>query len=150
MIEISHVNKWYSPTFQVLTDCTTSVTKGEVVELPDESLVALARRELDEVLGIRSEPVLTRIHRLPRALPQYNRGHLERVARVEGRLARTPGLFLAGAAYRGVGIPDCIRSGERAADAVMQLLGARDASRAPLTGPAGRRAAALSHSGVQS
>ena len=101
--------------------------RGEFVGMSDEALTAVARAELREVLGIQAEPELVRINRLPRALPQYNLGHLERLGRIDGRLARLPGLFLAGAAYRGVGIPDCIRSGEGAADAVLRLLEARAA-----------------------
>jgi protoporphyrinogen/coproporphyrinogen III oxidase len=83
----------------------------------DASLVALARRELAVRLGVTAAPAFTRAHRWPRGMPQYLLGHPERIARVESALAEYPGLFLAGNAYRGVGIPDCIASGERAAAA---------------------------------
>ena len=66
----------------------------------------------------------TRVARQRRAMPQYAVGHLERVAAIERRLDAWPAFQLAGAAYRGVGIPDCIRSGETAADAVLDALGA--------------------------
>jgi len=52
-------------------------------------------------------------------MPQYAVGHLERVAAIEARAATLPGLALAGAAYRGVGVPDCVHSGEAAADRVL-------------------------------
>jgi oxygen-dependent protoporphyrinogen oxidase len=55
-------------------------------------------------------------------MPQYVLGHPERLERIDERLERHPGLSLAGAAYRGVGIPDCIESGERAAESVARAL----------------------------
>ena len=73
-------------------------------------------------LGITAAPVLTRVHRHPHAMPQYVVGHLDRVGRIEARVAALPGIVLAGAAYRGVGIPDCVRSGEAAADAIAGTL----------------------------
>jgi oxygen-dependent protoporphyrinogen oxidase len=85
----------------------------------DETLVQLARGEV-HVLGIEASPLLTRIHRWPRAMPQYVLGHPERLDRIDAALEQHPGLALAGAAYRGVGIPDCIRSGEEAAEAVVR------------------------------
>jgi protoporphyrinogen/coproporphyrinogen III oxidase len=61
------------------------------------------------------------VFRWPRAMPQYTLGHLERLATIERRLAGWPGLFVAGNAYRGVGIPDCIASGEAAAEAAAKI-----------------------------
>jgi oxygen-dependent protoporphyrinogen oxidase len=55
-------------------------------------------------------------------MPQYVLGHPERLERIDAHVAEHPGLALAGAAYRGVGIPDCIRSGEQAAEAVARAL----------------------------
>jgi protoporphyrinogen/coproporphyrinogen III oxidase len=89
----------------------------DVMEDTDDELVALAREEL-RTLGIAAEPARTWIHRWPGGMPQYVLGHLERLARIEAAVARRPGLALAGAAYRGVGIPDCIASGEAAAESV--------------------------------
>jgi oxygen-dependent protoporphyrinogen oxidase len=91
----------------------------QMFTLSDAALVAAARRELSELLGIEAAPRFTRVHRYPRAMPQYQVGHLERVAAIEARLARHPGLALAGNAYRGVGVPDCVHSGERAAEALL-------------------------------
>lgn len=92
------------------------------VHAPDSELRALATRELAEVMGVRDEPVLCRINRFERAMPQYYVGHLQRVAEIEALVARVPGLYLAGAAYGGVGIPDCVRSGERAATAALRAI----------------------------
>lgn len=96
---------------------------GGFERLSDEGLVRLARDEVT-LLGIRAEPVLTRIHRWPRGMPQYVLGHPERLERIDAALERHPGLVLAGAAYRGVGIPDCIHSGEEAASSLAVSLAA--------------------------
>jgi oxygen-dependent protoporphyrinogen oxidase len=85
------------------------------LQLSDQELLAVAREELRAVLGVTAAPVLHRIYRWPGAMPQYTLGHLDRLATIDRRLSAHPGLFLAGAAYRGVGIPDCIQSGEAAA-----------------------------------
>jgi oxygen-dependent protoporphyrinogen oxidase len=89
----------------------------------DADLVVLARVELG-LLGVTAEPARTWIHRWPRGMPQYVLGHPERLERIDAALARHPGLALAGAAYRGVGIPDCIRSGEEAARTLAESLAA--------------------------
>ncbi len=88
---------------------------------PDDALIVLAREEV-RLLGITAEPSLTRVHRWPRSMPQYVLGHLDRLDAIEASLEGHPGLALAGAAYRGVGIPDCIRSGEEGAEAVVRAL----------------------------
>jgi protoporphyrinogen/coproporphyrinogen III oxidase len=90
-------------------------------DLADDDLVVLARDEVT-LLGIRAEPVLTRVDRWPRGMPQYTLGHTERLERIDSALSRHPGLALAGAAYRGVGIPDCIHSGEEAARSIARSL----------------------------
>ncbi len=77
-------------------------------------------RELRALLGITGEPLLRpRAPLAARRCRSTRVGHLERVAAIEQRAAALPGLALAGAAYRGVGIPDCVRSGEAAADALV-------------------------------
>lgn len=97
----------------------------DLTERSGDDLVALARYEL-RFLGVEAEPVLRRVHRWPWGMPQYVLGHPERLARIDAALAAHPGLALAGSAYRGVGIPDCIHSGELAAESVVRALtGAR-------------------------
>jgi oxygen-dependent protoporphyrinogen oxidase len=81
------------------------------------------RDELAALLGIRAAPVLQRVHRHPRAMPQYRVGHLDRIGEIETALGHHHGLAVAGNAYRGIGIPDCVRSGEAAARGVMAELG---------------------------
>jgi oxygen-dependent protoporphyrinogen oxidase len=92
------------------------------LEGTDDDLLKLVRDELRRALGITALPLLHRIFRWPKAMPQYTLGHLGRLATIEQRLAAHPGLFVAGNAYRGIGIPDCIASGEQAADKAIALL----------------------------
>ena len=87
----------------------------------DEELVDLARNEL-RLLGIDAQPHLSRVHRWPRGMPQYVLGHPARLERIDAALTHHPGLALAGAAYRGVGIPDCIHSGEEGARSLAESL----------------------------
>ena len=91
----------------------------EVLERSDDELVQLVRQELREVSDITGEPVLRRVYRWDRSMPQYTLGHLDRVERIETAVARLPGLEVAGNMFRGVGIPDCIGAGESAAGRVL-------------------------------
>ena len=90
------------------------------VALPDDELLTLVRRELREILQIDDAPVVSRIYRWHRALPQYVLGHTERLSQIEARVARMSGIQLSGSAYRGVGIPDCIESGQHAAARLLE------------------------------
>ena len=85
----------------------------------DAQLLSRARTDLRAALGITAEPVLTRVARWPASMPQYRVGHLARVETIDRRLLTLSGLHLAGGAYRGVGIADCVRSGEGAAEAAL-------------------------------
>ena len=96
--------------------------RDEVLASNDEGLVALATQEAAARLGVSAPAALMRVHRWPRGMPQYLLGHSKRVARIESALRDHPGLYIAGNAYHGVGLPDCIASGERAADEAAALL----------------------------
>lgn len=92
---------------------------GPATEAADpERLEGLVRDDLRDLLGVDAAPVCTRTCVWPRSMAQYEVGHLERVAAIDARLARLPGLLLAGNGLRGVGVPDCVRSGEAAAEAI--------------------------------
>lgn len=93
----------------------------DVTRVTNEQLVDLAREEIG-FLGVSAEPFFVRVQRWPLGMPQYVLGHLDRVERIERALRAYPGLAVAGAAYRGVGIPDCIASGEAAAESVARAL----------------------------
>ena len=88
----------------------------------DDELRAIALEEMRDLMGITAPPVLCRVDRFDRAMPQYHVGHLDRVATIASLAGQVPGLFLAGAAYGGVGIPDCVSSGERAAGAAWRYV----------------------------
>jgi oxygen-dependent protoporphyrinogen oxidase len=92
------------------------------IEDPDARLVAQAHEELAALLRIDTAPLLSRVYRWRQANPQLEVGHLARLAALEQHLGRWRGLFVAGAGYRGVGIPDCIADGRAAARAALHLL----------------------------
>lgn len=89
----------------------------------DDTLVTWVRDELASVHRITAPPLLAEVTRWPAGMPQYTLDHESRMHRITGHLARWPGIALAGASYRGVGIPDCIRSGWEAADQTLGYLG---------------------------
>jgi oxygen-dependent protoporphyrinogen oxidase len=106
-----------APEGDVLLRCFVGGALNEtVLERDDAGLVRLARDELRQAMAIAAEPLLTRVFRWPKAMPQYHVGHLARVETIERVVGSLPGLDLAGGAYRGVGIADCVRSGEAAAE----------------------------------
>ena len=107
-----------APAGHVLIRCFLGgALNADALREDDAVLVARARRDLGEALGVAAEPVLVRVSRWPASMPQYRVGHLARVDAIERRAAALPGFQLAGAAHRGVGIADCVRSGEAAAEA---------------------------------
>ena len=93
-----------------------------VLQRDDKELAALAAAELAESIGITAAPVAHRVTRWGGGLPQYNVGHLDRVARIRAAVAAQPGLAVAGAAYDGVGIPACIATARSAADQIIAHL----------------------------
>lgn len=95
----------------------------EVVDLTDDAIVALAREELGQLMGLTGEPVVTQVFRWPKTNPQYDVGHMERVAEMEEMAAESPGLYLTGSAYRGVGIPGCIGNAVRTIDQLAEQFG---------------------------
>jgi len=110
--------------FELLRTFVGGVRRPELAALDTDALITTVRGELRDLLGITAAPVLTRVRHHAHAMPQYTIGHLERVAEIEQRAAGASGLVLAGAAYRGVGIPDCVRSGEAAAETALRHLAA--------------------------
>lgn len=92
-----------------------SVGNEAVLEESDDSLIATAGEELLRIIGLTAEPVYTSVSRWSRAMAQYNVGHGERMKEIQARAAAIGGLHLAGNAYSGIGIPDCIRTGREAA-----------------------------------
>ncbi|HZP23466.1 MAG TPA: protoporphyrinogen oxidase [Terriglobales bacterium] len=101
----------------------------EVLSLSDEEIVATVRRDLRELLKLDVLPIFARVYRWREAMAQYEPGHIARVAEIERRVAELPGLAIAGNAYHGIGVPDCIRSGTEAANKVAQTAPESQAAR---------------------
>lgn len=94
----------------------------ELLAHTDEEILEIVRLELESILGVRGTPDFARVCRWHNAMPQYHIGHCGRVARIESLATSLPQIELAGNAFSGVGIPDCVRSGESAAERVMATL----------------------------
>jgi len=111
-----------APDDRILLRCFFGGTSDEaVLNESDESLVTIAREELRRILGLTAAPLFTNISRWPQAMAQYNVGHSVRIAEIKKRTEAIPGLRLAGNAYDGIGVPDCVRSGRQAAAGIPRL-----------------------------
>jgi oxygen-dependent protoporphyrinogen oxidase len=109
-----------APEDRALIRCFLGGTRDEqVLQIADDEILNIVREELRQILGLNAEPLFTRIYRWKGAMAQYVVGHLERLQRIDDLLKQWPGLVLAGNAYRGIGVPDCVRSGEAAAQHVL-------------------------------
>jgi oxygen-dependent protoporphyrinogen oxidase len=119
--------KWPAPSFgtRAVVRCFVGAAGFEdVLDAPDEDIVSAVGRHLAAALPLPAHPVASAVVRWPRSMPQYEVGHLERVAAIEASLP--PGIFVAGNAYHGVGVADAVR-------------GANDVTERVLTHLAGRR-----------
>jgi oxygen-dependent protoporphyrinogen oxidase len=99
--------------------------QSEMLSLRDDEITSVAREELAELLEISGEPLIVDVARWNKSMPQYHVGHLSRVSRIEQLVATLPRFALAGNAYRGVGIPQCVASGQAAADRIAAAFAAR-------------------------
>jgi protoporphyrinogen/coproporphyrinogen III oxidase len=93
---------------------------GNILSESDDAVAAAVLAELHQIVGFSAEPLFRRIFRWPRSMAQYTVGHAQRLAEIEARAAAIPGLQLAGNAYQGIGIPDCIRMGKHAAESLAE------------------------------
>ncbi|MFD0694126.1 protoporphyrinogen oxidase [Paenibacillus sp. GCM10027628] len=118
--------KWLhtAPDGKVLLRCYIGRSgQQEWLQWSDEQLVEKARHDLGELLGLHAVPLFTEVTRLPQSMPQYPVGHLDEVARFRKELAENmPNVFVTGAGFHGVGIPDCIRQGQEAAMQLANLI----------------------------
>jgi len=117
--------KWAgrAPDGTVLLRCFVGSHRPEVLAGTDETILAAARRDLATTLGAHGEPILEQVTRHTRQMPHYTVGHLDRVKAVTEALVDLPGLIVAGAPYRGVGMPDCISQGRAAAVSAAAVVG---------------------------
>jgi oxygen-dependent protoporphyrinogen oxidase len=110
-----------APEDGALLRCFFAGSNAEKVwQLSDDQIVGIIRNELQQILGVREEPIFARVYKWKSAMAQYGVGHLERLDRIERLRQQFPGLALAGNGFRGIGVPDCVRSGS---DAARQALG---------------------------
>jgi oxygen-dependent protoporphyrinogen oxidase len=109
-----------APSDRAVIRCFLGGSKDEaVLTMSDGAILTLVKSELRQILGLTAEPLISRVHRWPHAMAQYGLGHKARVARIREQVAAMPGLALAGNAYFGIGVPDCVRSGSEAAAKVL-------------------------------
>jgi oxygen-dependent protoporphyrinogen oxidase len=113
-----------APENRALVRCFMGGARNEqILQAPDEQIVLRVREELRQIIGLTAEPQFTRVYKWRGAMAQYGVGHLERLERIERLCRQLPGLALAGNGYRGIGVPDCVRSGADAAAQVLTALG---------------------------
>ncbi len=111
-----------APEDRALLRCFFAGVNAENVwPLSNDQIVGIVRKELDQIIGLRAEPLFARVYKWKSAMAQYGVGHLERLERIERLRQQLPGLALAGNAFRGIGVPDCVRSGREAAKQVLNL-----------------------------
>jgi oxygen-dependent protoporphyrinogen oxidase len=111
-----------APEDRALLRCFFAGSNAENIwQLNDEAIVNIVREELQQIVGLRAEPLFARVYKWKSAMAQYGVGHLERLDRIERLRQQLPGLALAGNGYRGIGVPDCIRSGQQAAQQVANI-----------------------------
>ena len=117
--------KWAhrAPPRQTLIRCYVGgVGREAIFKADEETLVRRVREDLRTMAGIAAEPTYVEVNRWERGMPQYSLGHLKRLDEIKVSLGSYRGLYLTGAAYRGVGIPDCIRDGSDTAGEVIRYL----------------------------
>jgi len=111
-----------APEDRALLRCFFAGSNAENIwPLSDDAIIAVVRNELQQILGLRATPLFARVYKWKCAMAQYGVGHLERLDRIERLRQQVPGLALAGNGYRGIGIPDCIRSGQEAVKRVLNI-----------------------------
>jgi oxygen-dependent protoporphyrinogen oxidase len=109
-----------APEDRALLRCFFAGSNAEdVSQLSDDAILAVVRNELQQILGLRAAPLFARVYKWKSAMAQYGVGHLDRLDRIERLRQQLPKLALAGNGYRGIGVPDCIRSGSEAAKQIL-------------------------------
>ena len=113
-----------APEDRALLRCFLGGARDEAILQSSESdILQIVRNELQQIIGLSAEPFFVRVYKWKGAMAQYAVGHLERLQRIERLQRQFPNLALAGNGYRGIGVPDCVRSGSEAAKQVLNSLG---------------------------
>lgn len=111
-----------APEGKALLRCFLGGTRDpEIFELTNNEIILTVRQELRAILGLDVPPLFSRISRWPSAMAQYNVGHEEKLTRIMNLIQKYPRLYLAGNAYSGIGLSDCIRTGREAAQRAMEM-----------------------------
>ncbi len=135
-IHVSTVFPWRAEGGRVLYTCMLGgARRPELATLPEADILNHAREELHALAGVSAWPALTEVVRWPRAIPQYTVGHVERMEKLDAAAAQWPGLTLAGNAYHGVGMSDCIHNAARLARQVLAADGKAGSFTPPAGGP---------------
>jgi protoporphyrinogen/coproporphyrinogen III oxidase len=117
-----------APTDRALLRCFIGGTQhANVLQMSDAQILSIVREELRLIIGLSADPLFARVYRWRSAMAQYGVGHLERLQRIDNLLTQVRGLALAGNGYRGIGVPDCIRSGTEAATKTLAAVGLTEA-----------------------
>ena len=117
---VSRKFSYRSPDDSILIRCFIGGSRNEeLVSLDDKDMLKMIKEELKDIMGISAEPILTRIYRWEKAMPQYTIGHDERVSRIEESILKYPDIFVTGSAYRGGGISECIKNAQLTAESVL-------------------------------
>jgi len=125
-----------APDDRALVRCFLGGARDEaIVQVGEDEIVGIAREELRQTLGLSDEPRFSRVYKWKAAMAQYSVGHLERLDRIDRLCRRLPPLALAGNGYRGIGVPDCVRSGQEAAAQVLVAVGLASLASAPVASP---------------
>ena len=127
ILSVSFLNRKFPdrapPDKVILRTFIGGALQPEMLDLSDGQMIETTLAELRSIFGVRSEPEFAVVARYPRAMPQYHVGHLDRVSRIVEQLAPTPWIALAGNTLGGVGLPDSILSGEKAAERIWAAIG---------------------------
>ena len=106
-------------------------TDEQILAASDVEILHIVRSELKQIIKLEAEPRFTRVYKWKAAMAQYGVGHLDRLQRIEALRRNLPGLALAGNAFNGIGVPDCVRSGSEAAAKAMAAVGLEQAAALP-------------------
>jgi oxygen-dependent protoporphyrinogen oxidase len=111
-----------APDNKALVRCFLGGAKDQgVLKMNDEEITALVRKELKQITGLTADPWFVKVYRWDRAMAQYTPGHLERIERIGATLKQMGNLAIAGNFYKGIGVPDCVRTGKEAAQQMAAL-----------------------------
>jgi oxygen-dependent protoporphyrinogen oxidase len=110
------------PGYVLLRAFVGGAQNEDLLKVDDERMMDMVRGELRDIMGITADPILTRIYRWDKSMPQYRLGHAQKLTQLEEWLLRHPGCYITGCAYRGIGISDCINDGEITAEKTLKYL----------------------------